>query len=85
MKDTKTARLILSAVVSKKQCPVEVEYKLIDGDKHRMATNAKSNATRDHFCEEGEEESTEEMLPWVKPVGETSEGWVKFDKPIIYV
>jgi hypothetical protein len=73
--------------VSKKRCPIEVEYKLVDDDKHRMAKNARENASNTHFYEEEEKVTAEEggVLPWTKPVEEKSEIWMKYDKPIIYL
>lgn len=54
-----------------------------------MAKNARENAGNTHFHEEGEKMATEEeggsALPWTKPVEEKSEGWTKYDKPIIYL
>lgn len=77
----------LYVVISKKHCPIEVEYQLVDNDKHRMATAARDNATKTHFHEEEENTATGEddgALPWHKPE-EKSDGWVKYDKPIIYL
>jgi hypothetical protein len=52
-----------------------------------MATAARDNATKTHFHEEEENTATGEddgALPWHKPE-EKSDGWVKYDKPIIYL
>jgi hypothetical protein len=73
--------------VTKKRCPIEVEYKLVDDDKHRMAKNAREIVSNTHFYDE-EKVATEEgggALPWTKPVEERPERWTKYDKPIIYL
>jgi hypothetical protein len=73
-------------VLSKKICPIEVEYKLLEADKAVMATDLKQRARQTHFYEEETESEEPGPLPWLegdKPLD--SEGWTKFEKPIIYL
>lgn len=72
--------------MTKKLCPIEVEYKLVESDKQKMLAAGKASAKISHFYEEDTTVESEEIpLPWTKPVEATSEGWTKFDKPIIYL
>jgi sphingosine kinase len=74
--------------MSKKRCPIEVEYKLVDDDKYRMAKIAREIFGNTHFHDEEGKVAMEEdgsSLPWTKPVEEKSESWTKYDKPIIYL
>jgi hypothetical protein len=67
-------------------CPIEVEYKLVEADKTAMAIALKQKAKQAHFYEEDTEPEEPEPLPWLegdKPLD--SEGWTKFEKPIIYL
>lgn len=79
--------LINSIVISKKICPIEVEYKLVEGDKAAMVATLKKKTNETHFHEEEVVESEEpQPLPWLtgdKPLD--TEGWTKFEKPIIYL
>jgi sphingosine kinase len=73
-------------VVTKKLCPVDIEYKLVNSDKVQMAKSARDNVKNTHFYPEGQEEHAD-GLPWLNSVSDasSSEGWTKFDHPVMYL
>lgn len=76
----------LKGVVTKNICPIEVEYKLVEGNKQKMISVGKENAAKAHFYEEdASAQDHDTALPWSEPIEDKSEGWTKFDKPIIYL
>lgn len=74
-------------VVTKKLCPIEVEYKLVQNNKNEMAKLAKDNAKSTHFYpeEQGQEEHPVGLWSNNDSDASSSDGWTKFDQPIIYL
>ncbi|KAG8755282.1 sphinganine kinase lcb4 [Serendipita sp. 396] len=78
----------MRGVISKKLCPVEIEYKLVESNKIEMATTAKSKFKDTHFYndEDDEMEDVAQSLPWeVNGESSSSEEWTKFENPVMYL
>ncbi|CAG7846122.1 Sphingoid long chain base kinase 4 {ECO:0000250/UniProtKB:Q12246} Short=LCB kinase 4 {ECO:0000250/UniProtKB:Q12246}; {ECO:0000250/UniProtKB:Q12246}; AltName: Full=Sphinganine kinase 4 {ECO:0000305} [Serendipita indica DSM 11827] len=86
MGDTRFVLGYLRGVVSKKICPVEIEYRLVQSDKVQMAASAKTSVHETHFHEDEDMHDENHKLPWHadddEPEG--TDGWTKFEKPVMY-
>ncbi|KAG8806967.1 sphinganine kinase lcb4, partial [Serendipita sp. 399] len=77
----------MRGVITKKLCPIEIEYKLVESNKVDMATTIKSKSKETHFYEEENEmDGINQNLPWAaESDSSSSDGWTKFDKPVMYL
>jgi len=83
--------LINCLVVQFRACPVQLSYKAVEMDKHKMAERVslhRKNNKSVPFASSSSpalENDTVESLPPLKFRPEDTEGWTTFDGPLLYV
>lgn len=91
MGDTRFMVGLLRGVVQFRACPVQLSYKAVEVDKHKMAERAslhRKNNESVPFASSSSpplENDTAESLPPLKFQPDDTEGWTTFDGPLLYV
>ncbi|KAF8077902.1 ATP-NAD kinase-like domain-containing protein [Lyophyllum atratum] len=84
MGDTRFMVGLLRGVIQFKPCPVQLSYKLAEGDKVKMANDIQARRTSQLGSSSVPEDATAALAP-LTDFSDDTDGWTTYDEPILYV